>query len=122
MTGDSPKEADALFEQLVTRFSADAEVTLPSAAKGRMFGASALKVDNRIFAMLTKGELVVKLPRHRVAELVASGTGRPFSSGQGRVMKEWVTIALAHGGSWDELADEARQFAGSQASVRPRRA
>ena len=122
MPGREPRDADTLFEQLVSRFSADAEVTLPSEGKGRPFGASALKLDNKIFAMLTKGELVVKLPRHRVDELVASGPGEPFDTGGGRVMKEWVTVSPAHGDAWEELAREAREFAASRVSARAHRA
>ena len=106
----TPQEAEALFEQLVAAFSADPSVTLPSATKGGKFGASGLKVDGKIFAMLAKGELVVKLPRSRVDELVASGTGRPFEPGHGRLMKEWVTIAPNHGRDWGKLAQEARRF------------
>ena len=107
---DTPPDAEALFAHLVTRFSADPSVTPPSTTRRRSFGASALKVDGKIFAMLAAGELVVKLPRQRVDELVTSGTGRPFDLGHGRVMKEWVTIGPRHGRSWGELADEARQF------------
>jgi hypothetical protein len=41
------------------------------------FGASALRVNNTIFAMLSsKGQFVVKLPRQRVEALIAAGAGR----------------------------------------------
>jgi hypothetical protein len=106
----SPDEADALFERLVARFSADPSVTPPSGGTG--FGAAALKVDGKIFAMLSGGDLVVKLPKQRVDELVASQTGAPFDPGHGRVMKEWLTVAPAQSGRWDDLAAEALQFVG----------
>ncbi len=51
----SPSDAETLFEGLVQRFSADPSVTVPSADGKGAFGASALKVDGRIFAMLSKG-------------------------------------------------------------------
>jgi hypothetical protein len=70
-------DADARFERLVSRFSSDPSVSPPSAGKGGKFGESALKVDGKIFAMLSRGELVVKLPRERVDELVA----RQFARG-----------------------------------------
>jgi hypothetical protein len=106
------QDADVLFERLVTRFSSDSSVTPPSAGRG--FGASGLKVDGKIFAMVSKGELVVKLPRERVDALIAAGTGSRFDPGHGRVMKEWVSIPPSHGHSWPELAQEAFDFVGSK--------
>jgi hypothetical protein len=104
-------DADALFATLVRRFEADPAVTPPSTTgKAGKFGSDALKVDGKIFAMLTKGELVLKLPRKRVDELIASGTGTRFDPGRGRVMKEWVTVAPGESAKWPELADEALSF------------
>lgn len=77
---------------------------------GRGFGSSALKIDNKIFAMLFKGELVVKLPRLRVDALIASGDGQRFDPGHGRLMKEWVTVEPASGADWLALAREAMTF------------
>lgn len=102
--------AEVLFEDVVARFVADADVMPPSASRGRTFGASALKVNGKIFAMLVNGELVVKLPKQRVDELVSSKRGRPFDPGHGRVMKEWITVSPAEGREWGALAQEARQF------------
>ena len=42
----------------------------------RAFGSTSLKTNGKIFAMLVKGRLVVKLDRKRVDELVAAGRGR----------------------------------------------
>jgi hypothetical protein len=39
-------------------------------------------ISGKIFAMLVKGELVVKLSKDRVAQLSASGVGHPFDSGR----------------------------------------
>jgi hypothetical protein len=106
----SPEEAQAAYEELVERFAREPSVTVPSSRKAAGFGASALKVDGKIFAMLSDGDLVVKLARRRVDELVASGIGKPFDAGRGRVMKEWVAIPPDHGGEWTGLAEEARRF------------
>jgi hypothetical protein len=105
------EDADALFATLVRRYEADPDVTPPSrTGKAGTFGSDALKVNGKIFAMLSRGELVLKLPRSRVDELIASGKGARFDPGHGRVMKEWVTIAPDEGATWPELAGEARSF------------
>lgn len=110
MTARAPGDLDPeqAFEQLTARFLAD-----PSVSEGRMFGSSGLKVEKKVFAMLVKGELVVKLPKDRVNELVASGDGAHFDPGHGRLMKEWVAIPLRNFRDWEQLADEAFQFVGS---------
>ena len=65
-------------------------VSVPDGGQG--FGSQALKVNNRIFAMLVGGRLVVKLPRARVTELIETGRGQPFDGGKGTPMKEWVAL------------------------------
>ena len=77
---------------------------------GRGFGADALKVNGSIFAMLTRGQLVVKLPRARVDQMVESGEGTYFDAGRGRPMREWLTVGPTHEGDWSSLAREALAF------------
>ena len=81
------------------------------------FGAAALKVDDRIFAMLVKGWLVVKLPQHRVDTLVTLGDGERYDPGGGRLLREWVTVGpqLAEP-QWISLAREARDFVSDRAA------
>jgi hypothetical protein len=105
-------DAEVLFERIVARFAADSSVTPPSEGGG--FGASGLKTDGKLFAMLSKGELVVKLPRERVDELIADGTGTRFDPGHGRLMKEWVAIPVVARRRWAKLAQEAREYAAGQ--------
>ena len=64
------------------------QVSRPKGKKG--FGASALRIDGKMFVLLSsKNELVVKLPKERVDELVASGEGQRFDPRQNaKVMKE----------------------------------
>jgi hypothetical protein len=82
---------------------------------GRGFGASALKVDGKIFAMLSaQGRFVVKLPRERVTALLASGDRDRFDPGHGRVMKEWVALKPVSRKQWMPLAEEAMQFVRSK--------
>ena len=85
------------------------------AGRQRGFGSDALAVRGKIFAMLVSGTLVFKLPRQRVAELVASGAGAHFMAGsKGQPMREW--LALAPGADVDvrALAEEALAFVGKQ--------
>ena len=76
---------------------------------GGKFGANGLKARGKLFALLVRGRLVVKLPRARVDEMVAAGRGAPFDTGRGRVMKEWVVITSPRA-AWIELAREAFAF------------
>ena len=99
------------FEQLVGEFSGVDDVSPP--AGGRRFGSPALRRHGRIFAMLSGGCLVVKLPRARVDELVAAGHGVRFDAGKGTPMKEWFTLRADSGLSWPDLAREALAFSGS---------
>ena len=80
------------------------------------FGSSALKVDDKIFAMLVKGWLVVKLPQHRVDTLVTLGEGERYDPGGGRLMREWVTVGPEAEVPWFDLACEARDFVSQRAA------
>jgi hypothetical protein len=103
-------DADELFDRVVHGFADDPEVEPPK--PGSAFGASALKVRGKIFAMNSQGSLVVKLPARRVQELIAAGEGAPFDAGKGKPMKEWVRIEPARSRRWAQLAREARVFVG----------
>lgn len=101
---DQPTEADVAFVPVVQAFTGDPRVVF-----GRMMASPGLKVDGKIFAMLSRGRFVVKLPRERVDGLVASGGAERFDPGHGRVMKEWAVIRLAPA-QWLALAREAYAF------------
>ena len=99
-----------LFAKLATELAAQAGVTVGAGAK-RSFGSGALKVNGKIFAMLSsKGHFVAKLPAERVASLVASGGGSQFDPGHGRLMKEWLEVRKANLPTWRALALEALAF------------
>lgn len=55
------------------------------------------------------GDLVVKLPKARVAELVESGDGRPFAPA-GKVFKEWVAVADPDEEMFTSLVEESIVF------------
>jgi hypothetical protein len=86
-----PVDYPQLFAELCEEYAGTPGVSGPDGS-GRAFGSQALKIDGAIFAMISGGRLVVKLPARRVAELVESGSGRPFDAGKGRPMKEWVGL------------------------------
>jgi hypothetical protein len=65
--------------------------------------------SGKVFASLVDDELLLKLPAARVDELIDSGLGERFRSGQ-RVMKEWVSIGAGHEERWPELVREAHDF------------
>jgi hypothetical protein len=92
--------------------SSEPDVAHPSAGAQprRGFGADALMVNGRIFAMLSHDRLVVKLPRRRMEELVAAGVGQPFDPGHGRLMREWLSLHPGHEPDWESLAREALAF------------
>jgi hypothetical protein len=98
-------EIDARYRSVVKAFAKDGGVT----SGGKGFGSTALKVNGRIFAMLSsRQEFVVKLPKDRVDELVRGGKGSYFDPGHGRLMKEWVVIPFDAAATWTALAREAR--------------
>jgi TfoX/Sxy family transcriptional regulator of competence genes len=98
------------FEQLAGGFLADPDVT-----QGTGFGsAPGLRVGGKIFAMCVKDELVVKLPKQRVDELVAAGAASQFDPGHGRLMKEWASVPSESSEDWERLAGEALRFVGKR--------
>ena len=100
---------DAKYADLVARMKLRRGVTQITEGKG--FGSSGqLRVDGRIFAMLVRGSLVLKLKRERVAGLVEAGDGDYFDAGKGRPMREWFVLSPASSKRWLPLAEEALEF------------
>jgi len=98
------------FEALAAELAAIPGVTPPGAGAG--FGSAALRLHNKIFAMLVRDHLVVKLPKARVDALVADGEGVRFDANKGTPMREWFSLAPASRLAWSPLAREALEFAG----------
>ena len=103
MTDTDASPSEELFTSIAVRLLGE-----PDVDEGRLFSASGLRTNGKIFAMLTRGDrITVKLPAARCVELVAAGRGVPFEAG-GRQMREWVSLvdpepddamALARGGA-----------------------
>jgi len=102
--------AEEFYQAVTARYAGKSGLS-PS----RGFGSKALKVNGKIFASLTRGRLLLKLPEKRVDALVASNKAARFSTGVGRVKKEWLTVAPSSKREWLALAKEARAYVGGQA-------
>src|SRR3974390_2233162 len=103
---------DERYEDLVDELVGNAGVTPPRGGGG--FGRSALRFQGKIFAMLVRGRLVVKLPAGRVDALVAVGDGVHFDANKGTPMREWLSLDPGSGQDWVALACEALDFARSR--------
>jgi len=102
---------DVPFRKVVVAFANNSRVTV---GEGKGFGKGALKVEGKIFAMISsKREFVVKLPAKRADELVKTGKGSYFDPGHGRVMKQWVVLPLGKD-LMGEIATEAHRFVGDE--------
>src|SRR4051794_29082940 len=111
---NKPIEIDPRFVVVADAFDDDPQVVHGG---GTGFGSGALKVNGKIFSMMTsRGEFVVKLPKERVDELVEGGHGERFTAGQSRQMKEWLTVTSEQI-PWIDLAREARRFVGGHAEA-----
>ena len=66
------------YGDLVYEF-ADVDGVIPPPG-GSGFGRGALRYRRKIVAMFVRGQLVVKLPRQRVDDLVADGQGERFDA------------------------------------------
>ena len=110
---EADNATEARFAAVVEALGRKPGVT-HSSAKSRLFGSKALKVHDKIFAMVSSsGHFVVKLPKARVDALVNSGDGGRFEASQGRPAKEWLQVDPESGQDWLELAREALEFVGT---------
>jgi len=98
------------FDDLVAELLGLPGVTPPRVGSG--FGRSALRYQGKIFAMLVRGRLVVKLPRSRVDKLIEEGHGDRFDANKGTPMREWLSLDPDSDQEWLPLAREALEFAG----------
>ena len=82
----------------------------PDIDEGTGFGTNpGLRTGGKIFAMLVRGELVVKLPAERCTELAAAGGARSFEVGR-RTMREWLAVEPGAPHDWAALAREALAY------------
>jgi hypothetical protein len=101
--------AEDFYRSIAARYAAPSD-----AGPTQGFGSNALKVNGKIFASLTKGRLLLKLPEDRVDALVKTKKAKRFSTGVGRVKKEWATVGPSTETEWLVLAEEARAYVKAQ--------
>lgn len=99
---------EARFANLVRALADEPDAGLGGGRRG--FGRGTLQVGGRIFAMVSHGRLVLKLPRERVAGLIAAGAGASFDAGKGKPLPEWLALGDADDATWRSLAREAAIF------------
>lgn len=94
------------------------ELAEPHLASGRliegtMMGHQCLRTaaTNGFVATVTRmsGNVVVKLPKARVAELIDQGIGRSFAPA-GKVFREWVELPDVDEAMWESLLAESITF------------
>ena len=101
--------AETLFWELAAELQAqDARV-----AEGTLMNGRCLRLGTEFLALVDrKGSgLVVKLPRERVAELIAQDKGKPFGP-SGRIFKEWLSVPSPDRDQWRALLQEGVEFVG----------
>jgi TfoX/Sxy family transcriptional regulator of competence genes len=72
------EKAEALFQSVAKKYGGP-----PDAPPRRGFGSDALKVNGKIFAALSNGRLLLKLPRERVDALVTAKLAERFFDRRG---------------------------------------
>lgn len=87
-------------------------LTEPGVTRSTMMGYPCLRANGAFFACVERatGNLIVKLPAHRVNELTAAGQALPFAP-NGRTFREWAAFRVADPAEWRALLTEARSFA-----------
>jgi hypothetical protein len=103
------EQAEKRYEDLIDGLVGIAGVTPPQGGSG--FGRSAVRFQKKIFVMLVRGRLVLKLPAGRVDALIAAGEGVRFDANKGTPMKEWFSLDPESELPWVPLAREALDFA-----------
>ena len=104
MAGAAHKPMAPELARIAQALARDGEIETRS-----MLASSGLATGGKVFAMFVRGCLVVKLPRERVAALMASGQGTAFESG-GRLMKEWAVLPEETQDDHVALTREARSM------------
>lgn len=98
---------DEVFWELIDELRAED----PRIEEGTIMGGRCARVAGEFLALVDFKDsgMVVKLPRARVDELIARGTGRSFAPA-GKVFREWVSIPRRDRRRWRSLLREGVAF------------
>ena len=102
--------ANECFAGIDKKLQKNPAVTSDTIDGKKEFGSSALKV----FAMIVKESLVVKIALQRVEALVASGDGERFDPYNGRPMRDWPVLYPKSKLEWAVLVKVALEFVASK--------
>lgn len=103
-----PHPNENLFWEL-----AEPHLSRPEVERSTMMGSPCLRSDGYFYATVHRKtkELIVKLPKERVDELIAQSVGQEFKPA-GKVFREWLAVGAPDQKRWGDLLEEARSFAG----------
>ena len=106
-----------LFDELAVTYLGQHGVSM---TRGWRADSQVLKINNKIFAMLVRDQLVAKLPAPQAATLTTTGQATPFEPRPGRPMKQWVVVAPPADPTddtiWRQLMSDASTYVGSAAN------
>ena len=102
----APEIDDELFWDLAEPMIASGQVV-----EGELMRSRCLRIAGEFLAMpeYRSGDLVVKLPRERVDELIAAGGGLAFAPAK-KVFREWVQVPARDEKLWSQLLKEGVEF------------
>ncbi len=100
-------------EELFWELAAELRAADPRVVEGTIMNGRCLRVGKEFLALVDyKGSgLVVKLPKARVAALIAAGVGQDFAPA-GRVFREWLSVPTPDRQRWLDLLREGVAFVG----------
>jgi hypothetical protein len=101
-----PTDQDVFWE-IVEELQAAA----PRVSESTIMGGRCVRVGGEFLALVDyEGSgLVIKLPKALVAELIESGTGKPFGPGK-KIFGVWASIPTCARRRWRSLLDEGIAF------------
>jgi TfoX/Sxy family transcriptional regulator of competence genes len=116
---DDTSHAQERFDELVAAY-----LERPGVSLGQVFHNNVLLVNNQVFAMTVRGELVVKVSLDDAQAMIARGQAVAFEPRHDRPMKQWISIEPPddrRGLRWEKLVEDAYRYVASLPPKRPRR-